>query len=215
MTLPIPPSFVAYATDPEVRAAVNGLLEDDLVRRRSRGIPNSLGWCDLPAFYQAVLSAHQARCEFAMLLHGIGKAIWCPAWERIELGEERGQLTVVEAQEWHNQKLDPTTVWEEEWFGGTFWFRVAGSRYEVGLGTSIDEAFRVQLSLDVYLPASDASVTDELQLDDELWPAEHMEDSCAWTSPELVTINGPEVELRELHRAAANAFDRVAAYVRE
>lgn len=210
MQFSIPPSFVAYATDREVRTAV-----DFLLGRRRPKIPAALGWNELPAFYEAVLSAHQVKFEFPMILFRLWEQIWRPAWERLELGVERGERTIVEAEEWHDQRLDPATVWEEGWFGGTLWFRAAGSLYEVGVGTNIDEKSRVQLGVAVYLSGSDTWVTENLQLDDELWPAEHFEDDYAWTSPELVTVTGPEIRICELQSAAINAFECVAAYAQE
>ena len=69
MPVQIPESYRAYCTDRAVRAAVDHILSESL------DVPPDLEWDELPKFHQAVLSAHQVRCEYAIFLHEIWKPI--------------------------------------------------------------------------------------------------------------------------------------------
>ena len=86
MPFPIPPSYVEYATKPEVRTAV-----DHILSKTNPEIPSCLAWTELPAFYRAVRSAHQVRCEFdeahAFTLGGN----LAPGLERERLRRESGR----------------------------------------------------------------------------------------------------------------------------
>ena len=204
--MPIPPSYVEYATNPKVRTAV-----DHILSKCNPEPPSCLAWTELPAYYRAVLSAHQVRCEFDELMHSLWEKIWRPAWNQNDFGENRAELNLVEAQKWHGQSLAPNTVWQEGWLGGTFTVQSAGAVYEVGVGIRIDFHSRIQLSLDVYGPED--GITRDLLPDSPSWPEEYFDGNCAWTPEDLLTIDKTEVEIAPLQEAAAQAIDSIRVYL--
>ena len=209
MPFPIPPSFVEYATRPEVRTVV-----DHILSKKNPEIPSCLAWIELPAFYKAVLSAHQVRCEFAVLLYDLWEEIWRTAWNQTDFGEERGELSVVDAQKWQIQSLDPNAVWDARWFGGVFTVAFAGSDFEVGVGVVIDHQCRVHLSLDAYGPDS-SRITTELLSCSRYWPVGNLDGNYAWTDEDLLRIDGPGIEPGELRSAAAQAVESFRNYVQQ
>ena len=78
MPFNLPESYHAYCSDAAVRTAVDHILSSE-GSKKQLALPPDIEWKDLRAFHTAVLSAHQVRCEFAILLIDLWDAVWQPA----------------------------------------------------------------------------------------------------------------------------------------
>ena len=177
----------------------------------SRPSPDDLKPLHLPAFHRAVLSAHQVRCEYAVLLIHLWNAVWQPALDECDFGKNLKSWNVTTAQEWHAQKLDTNTVWNQGWFGRGF--DIVDTNFRLAPGIC-DDSGRVQLSLSFW-DHDDTDHTTGRNFGDD-WPVQQIADGCAWTTTGLAPIrdNGT-IDLDSLHKAAADALTAVRTHLRD
>ena len=202
MPVQTPESYRAYCTDRAVRTAVDHILGST----KTLGVPTELEWDDLPKFHQAVLSAHQVRCEFAVFLQELWNEIWKPAVD--ESKRKFTTKTVADTQEyWQNYLLDTYSIWNEGWFARVF--DIADTMYVLDIGVNVDYENRVRLILSLWDRKNDNYITNELGLDD--WrPHEGGDDSYVYSSTKLAPIvNADCIDLASLHEAAAAALTAV------
>ena len=208
MNFQLPESYRAYCSDAAVRTAVDHILAAD--SKAPLTLPADIEWKDLPAFHRAVLSAHQVRCEFAVSLIDLWDAVWQPALDRWERGQDLQPQSVAETQSWHDAKLDTKTAWDEGWLGRVF-----------GIGdTGLDLSLQVcvvsevsQLSLCLW-GKDETDHTTGLDLGNG-WPEQNLEDGTASTCKSLAPIrNDGTIDLDPICKAAENALAAVGAHVR-
>lgn len=210
MPCELPESYRAYCTDVAVRTAVDHILASS-DRRGGLALPADIDWKDLPAFHRALLSAHQVRCEYAVHLICLWNAVWQPALDECDFGRNLEPWTVADAQEWHGQTLDTSTVWNESWFGRVF--EIVGTNFLLAPGIR-DDAERVQLSFSFW-GQDDTDHTTETHFGDD-WPMQQREDGWAWTTEGLAAIrdNGT-IDVNPLCRAATDALAAVRSHLRD
>ena len=207
MPFELPESYRAYCLDVAVQTAVDHILSSS-DKRSGLVLPADIDWKDLPAFHRAVLSAHQVRCEYAVHLIDLWNAVWQPALE-CRFGKGLQDRTVVDSEEWHEQKLDTNTVWNEGWFGRGF--DIDGTNFQVAPGVG-DDCERVRLSV-YFWEVNDTDHTSERSFGDD-WPVQEIEDGCAWTKKGLAPIRDDgTIDLDPLHKAAADALGAISRHL--
>ena len=172
----MPKSYRAYCADAAVRTAVDHILSS-ADRKGGLDLPPDMDWSDLPAFHRAVLSAYQVRCERATFLIDLWEAVWRPSPAESGLQGDLEPSSVADTEVWNAAKLDPHTVWENQWFGRNF--NVGGGHYSIAVGAS-DDSVRLKLSLQ-FCGADDMDNTTGRSFGDD-WPEQDIEDGCAWTN---------------------------------
>ena len=210
MPFEFPESYRAYCTDVAVRTAVDHILSS-ADTRRGIALPADIDWKDLPAFHRALLSAHQVRCEYAVHLIRLWNAVWEPALDEFDFGGKLEPWTVAAAQEWHEQTLDTTTVWNESWF--VRGFDIVGTNFQLAPGIC-DDAGRIHLSFSFW-GQDDVDHTTEKDFGDD-WPKQQREDGIAWTTKGLAAIRDDgTIDVDPLRRAAADALVAVKTHPRD
>ena len=200
MPFTIPECYLAYCTDRAVRTAVDYILES-----KTPGVPADLEWNDLPKFHRAVLSAHQVRCEFAIFLHELWNEVWQPVVDERKFNPK----TVADAQNWWEGEfsIDTYTIWDQGSF--TRVFGIAGTMYELDLGTFADTK-SVKLSLCLWDNDGNTYTTDKLGLRNRRPHEDIGDDGYAYSSKKLAPIvDGENIDLDPLHKAAADALAAV------
>jgi hypothetical protein len=97
-------SVVSYLTDPGLAAAVEAVLA------AGTKIPVDLKTEDLPLFYEALWSARQIQCEYALDLDSLWKIVWHEPAARAGLSiDEPGESRSLE-----DGNLHPEAVWEND-----------------------------------------------------------------------------------------------------
>ena len=206
MTIAMSESYQAYCIDAAVQLAVDRILDS-----KALGLPPDIDWEDLPGFHGAVLSAHQVRCEVAVILIELWDAAWQTSLNAWEFRAGLKPRSVADAQEWHGQKFDTYTVWQERWFARGF--DIAGTIFQLAPGVLVD-AERVQLSLSLW-GKEDADHTTSRNFGDD-WPEQEIQDGTAWTGAQLAPIgNDGSIDLDPLQRAAASALEAVSTCLQE
>ena len=212
MQFGLPESYRAYCSDVAVRAAVDHILASS-DQENGLALPPDIDWKDLPAFHGAVLSAHQVRCEYAVLLVRLWNAVWQPALDGSDFGKSLKPWTVTAAQAWHRQDLDTNTVWSESWFGRGF--DIDDTNFQIGPGVRGD-CEQVWLSLSFWaVDGTEGDLTTGRNFGD-VWPVQAIEDGCAWTTEGLAPIREDgTIDLDPLHKAAADALSFIGTHLRD
>ena len=208
MPFEIPESYRAYCTDVAVRTAVDHILSSS-DRRSGLALPADIDWKDLPAFHRALLSAHQVRCEYPVLLIRLWNAVWQPALDECDFGRNLEPWTVSAAQEWYGQTLDTNTVWNQGWFARGF--DIVGTNFRLAPGIS-DDARRVTLYFSFW-GQDDTDYTTDTHFGDD-WPEQQKEGGWALTTKGLAAIRDDgTIDVDPLRRAAADALAAAAKAV--
>ena len=208
MQFELPESYRAYCSDTAVRTAVDHILSAD--SKAPLTLPADIEWQDLPAFHRAVLSAHQVRCEFAVLLIDLWDAVWQHALDRWKFGGELEPQTVDYMQDWNGTKLDTDTLWEGRWFGRGLDIGDRGFLLAPGIVVDIEQ---IRLSLSLY-GKDDSDHTTGFDFGAG-WPKQDIEDGTAWTRKDLAPIRDDgTIDIDSVHKAAEDALAAVGAHVR-
>ena len=207
MSFKLPESYRAYCGDVAVRTAVDHILSAN--SKAPLALPTDIEWKDLPAFHRAVLSAHQVRCEYAVMLIELWDAVWQPALGS-EFGADLQLQTVADAQVWHNSKLDTNTVWDEEHFG--LGFEILGTSFLLLPAVVVDQE-RLRLVLCLW-GKDDTDHTTGLDFGDA-WPERDIEGGVAYTRRSLTPIRDDgTIDLDPALKAAEDALTAVGTRVR-
>ena len=158
----------------------------------------------MPAFHRAVLSAHQVRCEYAILLIEFWDAMWKPALDKFDFGTTLEPLPVAASGEWWSEQLDTNAVWSHKWFNRFYKFSTSASVFGAGVSADGDSA-RLAIG---YHGADENARTNELELG-EKWPKGDIEDGVAYTSKMLAPIGDGEIDLTPLRKAADDALGAI------
>ena len=208
MQFELPESYRAYCGDTAVRTAVDHILSAD--SKAPLALPADIEWQDLPAFHRAVLSAHQVRCEFAVLLIDLWDAVWQPALDGWENGRDLKPQTVADAQYWHGTKLDTNTVWDEGWFGRGF---EIGDTNLLLLPSVLIDMEGLWLSLCLWGKDETDHATG-LDFGDA-WPEQDREEGVLSTGKDLAPIGDDgTIDLQLVRKAADDALAAVRARIR-
>ena len=210
MPFPMPESYRAYCTDPAVRTAVDHILLAT-GRKGALSLPPDIDWKDLPAFHRAVLSAHQVRCEFAILAIDLWNAVWQPALAECGFDSSRDACTVSRTEELIDLKLDTHSVWELKWFSRCFEIRGGG---DLQLYLAVIHELPEALQLGFCLWGADGTDhTTGCDFGDE-WPKEPGEEGWIYTGKDLAPIQDGTIDLGSLHTAAADALTTARRHIR-
>ena len=202
MTFNVPESYQAYCTDAAVKTAVDHLLG------KSPGLPTDIEWRDLPAFHRAVLSAHQVRCVFAVFLDDVWNAVWAPALDKFNFEENPEPLTVDDAQNSYDQKLDTYAIWDQGWYYCPLKFSDTGHSF--GPGVCADTSVYLSLSL---WDGDDEKCTPELGLRGS-WATKEIDGGTVYSAKKLSLVRGDgTIDLEPLHKASADALVAIETYI--
>lgn len=116
-------SVVQFYTRPELRAAVELLVDDAFVFP-----PDTDDWGRVETYYDACLAAQQTKIEFAKDMHRLWNAVWNPVpgdWNPVAAKAKDAELS-----------LDPDLRWDEGYFERHFRF---DDRLTAALWVSFDE----------------------------------------------------------------------------
>lgn len=208
MPFAIPESYRAYCSDRAVRTAVDHILSA-ADKKGNLALPSDIEWKDLPAFHTAVLSAHQVRCEFSVMLIEFWDAVWQPALDECGLGSHLNLRTVAETETWSDAKFDTNTVWDNGWFGR--YFQIGGTSLELGLAVFVvPEGAKLGLSF-WETDAKDHTTGTDFG---EGWPEQGIDEGWAYTGDGLAPIGDDgTVDLNPLYRAATDALAAIGNHL--
>ena len=201
MLFSLPESFTAYATQKDVRTAV-----DHILGRKSLEVPADLDWNQLPDYHVAVLAAYQVRSDYASTLHRLWNQVWQPALFSSDLNFQA--LSIVEAHEKFGETYtDTMSLWDS----GEFWryFRINSFLLMSGISLSTSEA---QLWLWLGDESSENNNTEQLLQSISDWYLEDEEESDAlygYTRKKLAPVTDAGIEVGRLCEAAAQAGEKL------
>ena len=204
MLFALPESYAAYATQKDVRAAV-----DHILNSKSLEVPSDLEWNQLPDLHAAVLAAHQVRSEYASALQRLWQEVWQASLD--ECGFEAEACSITEQQGLLGYCVDTKSIWEDRQFVRSFRNRRFGIELAVTLDINKaqlwmwfgDEVYENGDSERLLQSATDWYVEEDEG--DELF--------YGWTKKELAPMSGGNVELDRLNIAAAQALERMTEIV--
>ena len=201
MVFTLPESYADYATQKEIKTAVDHILDS-----KSLEIPPDLDWDQLPDFHAAVLAAHQVRCEYASAI----QSLWDDIWQAIlySSGLELEACTIAETREYEkgsNISFDTKYLWDNEEFYRHFCMN--GYRIILGIMLKPDKA-RLWLW---FGDESDANNrTEELLHSISDWYLDDKEgDYLYGYSKESAPISGGSIQIDQLKAAAKRALAAV------
>ena len=208
MVFTLPESYATYATQKEVRTAVDHILDS-----KSLEVPPDLDWDQLPDFHAAVLAAHQVRCEYASAIQRLWDDIW---WSTLSSSElELEACTIAQTREFveeSNTAFNTQWFWDQEEFYRHFFM----NGYRIALGVTLD-----QNEARVWLWLGDESDgrnrTGELLHSITDWHIEEGEDGELYGNSRkgLAPISGSNVQVDELKTAAKQALAAVRHFRQE
>ena len=102
-------SVVQFYTKPELRSAVEMLIDDAFVFS-----PDSSDWDRVETYYDACLAAQQTKIQFAMDMY----RVWQAAWARVPEGWSHVAAKAKDTE----LSLDPDIRWDESYFERQFRF---------------------------------------------------------------------------------------------
>ena len=206
MVFTLPESYAAYATQKEVRTAVDHILDS-----RSLEVPPDLDWDQLPDFHAAVLAAHQVRCEYASAI----QRLWNDTWRATLClpGLELETCTIASTREYageSNTAFNTARIWDGEEFYRHFLMR--GYRIALGVELNSKEA-RLWFWLG---DESEKNNTGNLLKHKSYWHTKVAEDDdlYGYSNEGLAPISGGNVETDQLKAAAEEALTAVR-HIRE
>lgn len=107
LKLELPASVLHYINDPAVRSSV-----DDLMPYNLKKMPGSIGWEDLPDYYQAQRATLQTCLETCLAMDELWRAVW-QAQERSLAKKQWHALTPDEqSRKPHHTLLTPEECWD-------------------------------------------------------------------------------------------------------
>ena len=201
MLVSLPESFAAYATQKDVRTAV-----DHILCRKSLEVPSDLDWDQLPDYHAAVLAAYQVRSDYASTLHNLWNQAWRPALFSSDLNFQA--LSIVEAHEKYGEAYtDTNSVWDSK----EFWryFRINNLLVMPGISLGI---CKVQLWLWLGDESSESNNTEQLLEPLRDWYLEIEEESevlFGYTRKELAPVTDAGIEVCRLCAAATQAGGKI------
>ena len=209
MSFEVPASYHAYCTDRAIQTAVDHILSS-ATKDRPLALPADIHRDELRTFHLAVLSAHQVRCEYAVMLFDLWDAVWQQALEAWNFKQEIKPRSALKSEPWINQKLDTYSVWEKRRFGWAY--DIVGTDHVIDPTVLVDSE-NVKLAISLWIQArQQEDLTAELDLGDDWTKCKIEKYDYAVTRQELVQIQDePAIDLNQLCKAAKAALAAVQA----
>lgn len=129
MKVLVPESYRDYINNRVVQSVVDHLLDES-----DTDLPVD-EWYEVPAYYQAWLSAQKVKTDYALFLFDLWDAIWKPALQEAGIDSE---FSIYEAKKWH-KSFWPTkeNLWQEGGLHRLFYVRYQGK--EASLHTLVGD----------------------------------------------------------------------------